>query len=198
MIGFSLQYELTYTNVLDLLDLGGMPLRARRSRRRAPLVLAGGPTATHPEPLAPFIDAFFIGEAEETLPPLVLRGGGAAARGRARGASGCAAGRASIPLYVPSSTRPSVDAETGFVVVGAPLDPRVPARAQRVWVADINRFPFPDDSPVPYAEAMFDRMAVEIARGCTEGCRFCQAGMIYRPVRERDPVAVHRRAGRAA
>src|SRR5205814_4279994 len=82
------------------------------------------------------------------------------------------------------------DAEGGFLVVGAPLDARVPARPRRVWVADINRFPFPDDSPLPYAEAIFDRMAVEVARGCIEGCRFCQAGLIYRPVRERDPVAV--------
>src|SRR3569832_1759708 len=70
------------------------------------------------------------------------------------------------------------------------MDPRVPARPKRVWVADINRFPFPDDSPLPFGEAIFDRMAVEIARGCTEGCRFCQAGMIYRPVRERDPEEI--------
>jgi hypothetical protein len=72
VIGFSLQYELTYTNVLNLLDLGGLPLRAAERGDAAPLVIAGGPTATHPEPLAPFIDAFFIGEGEERLPPLVL------------------------------------------------------------------------------------------------------------------------------
>jgi radical SAM-linked protein len=97
---------------------------------------------------------------------------------------------AKYPLYVPELYTTKVDEETGFVVVDGPTDARVPARPKRVWVADINRFPFPDDSPLPYAEAIFDRMAVEVARGCTEGCRFCQAGMIYRPVRERDPVAI--------
>ncbi|HEY2731448.1 MAG TPA: TIGR03960 family B12-binding radical SAM protein [Polyangia bacterium] len=189
VIGFSLQYELTYTNVLNLLDLSGLPLRAEDRGDDAPLIIAGGPTATHPEPLAPFIDAFFIGEAEEQLPPLVLeaaelRRAGVARRERLIRLA------AKYPLYAPELYTTFVDAETGFVVIGAPTDARVPARPKRVWVADINRFPFPDDSPLPYAEAIFDRMAVEVARGCTEGCRFCQAGMIYRPVRERDPVAV--------
>jgi radical SAM family uncharacterized protein/radical SAM-linked protein len=189
VIGFSLQYELTYTNVLAILDLAGLALRAEQRGEDAPLVLAGGPNATHPEPLAPFIDAFFIGEAEEQLPGLVLeaaelRRAGVPRRERLIRLA------ASYPLYVPELYQTEIDAETGFLVVGAPLDPRVPARPRRALVADINRFPFPDDSPLPYAEAIFDRMAVEVARGCTEGCRFCQAGMIYRPVRERDPVAV--------
>jgi radical SAM family uncharacterized protein/radical SAM-linked protein len=189
VVGFSLQYELTYTNVLNLLDLSGLPLRAADRGDDAPFVICGGPTATHPEPIAPFIDAFFIGEAEEHLPPLVLeaaelRRAGVPRRERLIRLA------AKYPLYVPELYETSVDAETGFIVVGAPTDARVPARPKRVWVADINRFPFPDDSPLPYAEAIFDRMAVEVARGCTEGCRFCQAGMIYRPVRERDPVAV--------
>jgi len=191
VIGFSLQYELTYTNVLNVLDLAGIPLRsAERGQGDAgPLIIAGGPTATHPEPLAPFIDAFFIGEGEEALPGLVREAAALARAGVGR-RERLIRLAAAYPLYVPELYATEIDAETGLVVVGAPVDPRVPARPRRALVADINRYPFPDDSPLPYAEAIFDRMAVEVARGCTEGCRFCQAGMIYRPVRERDPVAV--------
>jgi len=189
IVGFSLQYELNYTGVLGILDLGGIPLRAAARADAHPLILAGGPVATHPEPLAPFIDAFFIGEAEEQFPALCLE---AAELRRAK------LGRLEIlarltekyPLYVPALYATLRDEATGFVIVGAPTDARVPRRTRRTWVKDLNRFPFPDDSPLPHAEAIFDRMAVEIARGCTEGCRFCQAGVIYRPVRERDPVAV--------
>src|SRR4051812_35623835 len=189
VVGFSLQYELTYTNVLAILDLAGIPLRAADRDDRAPLIIAGGPTPTHPEPLAPFIDAFFIGEAEEALPPLVREAAELRRAGVSRRERLCRLAE-KYPLYVPELYATELDDETGLLVVGAPSDPRVPARPRRVLVADINRFPFPDDSPLPYAEAIFDRMAVEVARGCTEGCRFCQAGMIYRPVRERDPVAV--------
>ena len=189
VLGISLQYELTYTNVLNLIDLAGLPLRAAERGDGAPLVLCGGPTATHPEPLAPFIDAFFIGEAEEALPSLVLESARLRRAGVPRRERLIQLAQA-FPLYVPELYALSRDPDSGFLVVGAPTDPRVPARPRRVWVADLNRFPFPDDSPLPFGEAIFDRMAVEVARGCTEGCRFCQAGMIYRPVRERDPVAI--------
>jgi radical SAM family uncharacterized protein len=193
VIGISLQYEMTFTNVLTLLDLGGLALRAGDRPADAPLVLVGGPVASHPEPIAPFIDAAFIGEGEDVLPELVLAWAAlrkeiaAGARTRADALASLAA---RFPLYVPSLYETEVDAATGMIVVGAPKDPRVPARVRRAMVADLDAHPFPTDVPVPYAEAVFERASVEIARGCTEGCRFCQAGMIYRPVRERSPQSI--------
>lgn len=191
IVGFSLQYELNYTGVLGILDLGRLPLRSTARKDAHPLVLAGGPVATHPEPLAPFVDAFFIGEAEELLPGLCLEAA-ELRRSQVPRREILVRLAAKYPLYVPALYPCEPDEASGFHVVGLPSDSRAPERTCRRWVADINRFPFPEDSLLPHAEAVFDRMAVEIARGCTEGCRFCQAGIIYRPVRQRDPVEVLR------
>ena len=193
VLGVSLQYELTFTNLLTLLDLGGIPLRSSERAQgdgAATLVLVGGPTASHCEPIAPFIDAAYIGEAEELLPELVLAW--SALRGKRPRRDALAELASKFPLYVPSLYATEVDRDTGMTVVGAPLDPRVPARVKRAMVADLDPYPFPSDTPVPYAEAVFERASVEIARGCTEGCRFCQAGMIYRPVRERSPESIRK------
>jgi radical SAM family uncharacterized protein/radical SAM-linked protein len=189
VVGFSLQFELTYTNILLMLDLGGIPLRADARGEEDPLVLAGGPTATHPEPLAPFMDAIVIGDGEERTAEVALtwarlRKNGVTRAERLRALAGLAG------VYVPSLYATRVDADTGFTVVDRGLAPEAELPIVRTIVDDLNRFPFPDDSPIGGPEAIFDRMSIEIARGCTEGCRFCQAGMIYRPVRERDPQQI--------
>ncbi len=189
VVGFSLQYELTWTNLLNMLDLGGIALRSADRSEEAPIIIAGGPNATHPEPLAPFIDAFVIGDGEQALPNLLatVRDGRAAQLPRRE----ILARLSALPgIYCPALYRADVVDEGGFTVVVEPLEPRAPARVERTFITDIDNWPFPDDAPVAAAEAVFDRMSIEIARGCTEGCRFCQAGMIYRPVRERSPESV--------
>ena len=189
VVGFSLQYELTYTNILKMLDLGGIPLRASARSDADPLVVAGGPVATHAEPIAPFIDAFVIGDGEETATEVAL----AFTERRRAGASReeCLLALSRISgVYVPSLYETHVDADTGFAVVTGPTRAGVPFPIERRIVPDLAKFPFPDDGPVGGPEAIFDRMSIEVARGCTEGCRFCQAGMIYRPVRERNPEEV--------
>jgi radical SAM family uncharacterized protein/radical SAM-linked protein len=189
VVGFSLQFELTYTNVLLMLDLGGIPLRADARGEDDPLVVAGGPTATHPEPLAPFVDAVVIGDGEERTREIAL----AWVRAKRSGLSRAERLRALARLegvYVPSLYTTRVDASTGFTVVDGAVASDLPLPVRRTIVDDLNRYPFPDDGPIGGPEAIFDRMSIEVARGCTEGCRFCQAGMIYRPVRERDPEQI--------
>jgi radical SAM family uncharacterized protein/radical SAM-linked protein len=189
VVGFSLQFELTYTNVLLMLDLGGIPLRASARGENDPLVIAGGPTATHPEPLAPFVDAIVIGDGEERATEIALLWTDAKKRGLPRAERLRALARLG-GVYVPSLYTTHVDAGTGFTVVDRGALPEAKVPVVRTLVDDLNRFPFPDDGPIGGPEAIFDRMSIEIARGCTEGCRFCQAGMIYRPVRERDPQQI--------
>jgi radical SAM family uncharacterized protein/radical SAM-linked protein len=198
VVGLSLQYELTYTNCLTILDLGRVPLRSADRGENDPLVVAGGPTATHPEPMAAFMDAIVVGDGEERLPELALlwtelKRQGVPRRERLQRLAALGG------VYVPSLYTVTRDPDTGFLVVDKPLpaSPDMPEAGfvppfpvPRAFVPDLRKYPFPDDGPVGGPEAIFDRMSIEIARGCTEGCRFCQAGMIYRPVRERDPQEI--------
>jgi radical SAM family uncharacterized protein/radical SAM-linked protein len=189
VVGFSLQFELTYTNILSMLELGRIPLLSSERGEDAPLVIAGGPVATHPEPLAAFLDAVVIGDGEERTTELALLWTKLAREGVPR-ADRLRAIAKLHGVYVPSLYAVEVDPECGLEVVDRPLEPGLAFPIRRNVVDDLNRFPFPHDGPVGGPEAIFDRMSIEIARGCTEGCRFCQAGMIYRPVRERDPEQI--------
>lgn len=191
VVGFSLQYELTYTNVLTMLDLGGIPLRTRDRTQDDPLVIAGGPTVYSSEPIADFIDIVVIGDGEEAFPELVSKYMELRDSDLDLTREQILRELARIEgMYVPSLYTTSVSAHHGLLVVDKPGDSNIPFPIRRRVVADINAFPFPSDSPVPMIEAVHDRMALEIARGCVDGCRFCQAGTIYRPVRERDPKQI--------
>ncbi len=189
IVGFSLQYELTYTNILSMLELGGVPLRSKDRGNDDPLVVAGGPVATHAEPIAPFVDVFLIGDGEAKTPELMLawadlRDAGLPRHERLKAIAQLGG------FYVPALYERELDEDINQLVVKAPEDPDIPFPVVRSFLPDFRDYPFPTDGPVAATETIFDRVSVEIARGCTEGCRFCQAGMIYRPVRERTPEEI--------
>ncbi len=184
IVGLTLQYELSYTNLLTMLDLAGVPLRREQRDADAPLIVVGGPCAFNPEPLADFIDVALIGDGEEAVVELVEM----VRRGKRENWSrkqllqklaGCEG------FYVPElfevSYRPN-----GCVEQITPLVPGYD-QVRRRFINDLETAPFPTQPIVPFMQTVHNRVAMEIARGCTRGCRFCQAGYIYRPVRERSP-----------
>jgi len=189
IIGITLPYELTYTNVLNLLDLAGVPLRAADRTDDHPLVIGGGPGAVNPEPMAAFFDAVLVGEGEEA----VLEIAEAAALGRRQAAL---KRLAEIPgVYVPSLYAYSPTGP-GPVGVVAPVD-AAPAAVERRYVADLDSALFPVKQLVPFLDTVHSRVTLEIMRGCARGCRFCQAGAVYRPRRERKLETLLRQAEEA-
>jgi len=189
IVGFSLQYELCYSNILTMLTLAGLPLRADQRRDDAPLVVAGGPCAFNPEPIADFIDCAVIGDGEEVVVELcdAVRCSRAAGETRAELLQRLATIEG---IYVPAHFAVTYHPD-GRVADIAPHDPQQPKVRRRVLV-DLDSAPYPEQPIVPFLETIHDRVAVEVARGCTRGCRFCQAGYIYRPVRERQPETIRK------
>lgn len=185
VVAFNLSAELVYTNVLNLLDLGAVPVRGAQRGADDPVVVAGGHCAFNPEPLAEFVDAFVIGDGEEVVGEvnevLAAHLGDTGSPGRDRGALLRALARVD-GVYVPSLYAPRY--EDGRLV-GMEPTAGAPERVEKRTVADLAEWPYPRRQLVPLTEVVHDRLNVEVFRGCTRGCRFCQAGMITRPVRER-------------
>jgi len=183
VIGFTLQYEMSFSNILNMLKLGHVPIRNADRTEADPIVVAGGPCAYNPEPLADFIEAFMIGDGEDVMTELnrvILER-------KEKGLSRQETLQRLAQLegvYVPSFYDVAYH-EDGTVASVKPNQPGVPETVRRRVVVDLNQTYYPEKIPVPYTEIVFDRIMLEIMRGCTRGCRFCQAGILYRPVRER-------------
>ena len=181
-VGFSIQYELAATNILTMLDLAGIPIRAEDRRDGDPIIFAGGPCVYHPEPFSRFIDAFVIGDGEEAVV------GVATAVKETRGMPRHQRLEAltEVPgVYVPL-LYPTVRGADGTILPD-PAGPKI----KKAMVRSMNDQPFPTGYIVPFTQQVHDRVSMEVLRGCTQGCRFCQAGMTYRPVRERSLETVN-------
>ena len=182
-LGITIQFEMCYTNILQILDLSHIPLHATDRTEADPIVIGGGPCAYNPEPLAEFFDIFYIGEGETVYDELLdtykaWKKSGGSRKDFLRQAARIEG------LYVPQFYDATYN-EDGTIAAFTPNDPCAPSKVRKQVVMDVTDAPYPMKPVVPYIKATQDRVVLEIQRGCIRGCRFCQAGMIYRPTRER-------------
>jgi radical SAM family uncharacterized protein len=195
LVGFTLQYEMSYTNILNMLDLAEIPVKATERDNSYPLVIAGGPCAYNPEPLAPFIDLFVIGESEELLLELLslVKRHKNERQGKLDKATLFEELVGLQGVYIPSYYRVDYSLVGGITQI-ATNHPKAPLPVTKRIIRDLDQVYFPDKPIVPFMEVVHDRVMLEVLRGCARGCRFCQAGMVYRPVREKSPETLYRQA----
>ncbi|MDR4506793.1 MAG: TIGR03960 family B12-binding radical SAM protein [Candidatus Brocadiaceae bacterium] len=184
VVGFSVQYELSYTNILNMLDLSGIPVVASERGEKDPIVIAGGPSAISPEPLADFVDIFFVGDGEESISELIDIMKDNMYSGSSRKEKITRIARTIKSVYVPSMYEVFYLPDNTIKEI-FPKISGIPAKIQSASVKDLNQTYYPTRPIVPYVKTVHDRIAIEVMRGCTQGCRFCQAGMSKRPTRPR-------------
>ena len=191
LIGFTLQYELSYSNVLNMLDLGNIPLRSKDRTSLTPIVVGGGPCACNPEPLADFFDIFLPGEGEEVTNELI----DLLIEHKEKGSTKLEFLREAAKIegvYVPAFYDVAYH-EDGTITSVTPKE-TAPARVKKRIISDLDSVYYPDKFVVPFVDIVHDRAVTEVFRGCIRGCRFCQAGFIYRPIREKKSETVNRQA----
>ncbi|MGL4345897.1 MAG: TIGR03960 family B12-binding radical SAM protein [Cellulosilyticaceae bacterium] len=182
-LGFTLQYEMSYTNILNMLELAEVPIWSHERTEEDPLIVAGGPCAYNPEPLAPFVDFFYLGEGEHCYDDIFDMYKEYKKEGRTKKEFLEALLKVE-GIYVPCFYEETYN-EDGTIMQKKPLHPDAPETIHKVIVKDLDEVFYPDRQVIPWIQAVHDRVTLEMFRGCLRGCRFCQAGMIYRPVREK-------------
>lgn len=186
-VGFTLQYEMSFSNILNMLDLAGIPMQSKNRGEDMPIIAAGGPCAYNAEPLADFIDVFCLGESEESVQLLANTIIAWKESGKKGGKKALLKTLAQQPgNYVPSFYEPHYDEKGNFLSL-EPIEPGVPDHIDKCVVSDEEHVYFPTKPIVPNIDIVHNRAVLELFRGCSRGCRFCQAGMLYRPVREKTP-----------